>query len=59
MDPTKRPSAEEALQHDYFRTGDKPNEEYVYRQRNWFFTNLCELVVSLLPKNMIRTFYCF
>ncbi|KAM3188271.1 hypothetical protein ACTXT7_000587 [Hymenolepis weldensis] len=33
MDPTKRPSAEEALQHDYFRTGDKPNEEYVFRQR--------------------------
>ncbi|KAM7536867.1 hypothetical protein Aperf_G00000088295 [Anoplocephala perfoliata] len=27
MDPTKRPSAEEALQHEYFRTGEKPNDD--------------------------------
>ncbi|VDO14300.1 unnamed protein product [Rodentolepis nana] len=27
MDPTKRPSAEEALEHDYFKTGDKPNDD--------------------------------
>ncbi len=29
MDPLKRPSAAEAMNHDYFKLGEKPNDEYV------------------------------